>query len=97
MKKNLYNIIRYIQYPDLPFFLVLYRARSRRHGYSIMTCNFKNFRKLLRQRRGFPDPDLYGRTICKIYSNDALDMLKALLKERFDITLESDDDSLLVG
>lgn len=90
MKKNLYSVIRYIHDPDLPFFLVLYRARSRRHGYSIMTCSFKNFRKLLRQRTGFSDPDLYGRTICKVYSNDALDMLRVLLKERYDITLDED-------
>lgn len=97
MKKNLYCIIRYLQYPDLPFYLVFYRARSRKHGYSIMTCSFKNFRRLLRQKNSFSDPGLYGRTICKFYSNDALDMLKILLKERYDITLDRDTEKLLTG
>lgn len=88
MKKNLYIIDRYLRCGAMPLYLIFYKSRQGIKGHYAMLCNLKTMRFLLRQKRGFSDPDQYGRIIYKSYDSEPGDALKYILKSRYDFDLE---------
>jgi len=91
MKKKLYFVTRCIRCGEMPLFLIFYETRSRQRAYCVMICNFKNLKLLLKQRRGFDDPSKYGQVLFTSREEQPGELLKSILKERYDFDLDHCD------
>ncbi len=88
MKKNLFYLTHYTRVGALPVFLVFYHNRRGRFGHSVMLCNFKSLRQIIRKsRKGFTDPADFGRILYQSRGNEPDDMLRDILKARYDFDL----------
>jgi hypothetical protein len=94
MKIHRFYLTRYVRLGSLPMFLVFYHNRRGRFGHSVMLCNFKTLRTLIRDaRKGFSDPADYGRVLYQSHANEPDDLLKDILKARYDFDLNLDQSS----
>jgi hypothetical protein len=73
----------------MPLYLIFYHTRRNLFSHCVMICTFKNLKLLMKQRRGFSDPGLYGNILYTSHDDKPNDMLKSLLKARYDFNLEN--------
>jgi len=88
MKNNLYFIERYVRCGAVPLYLIFYRNRGGAKGHYAMLCTIRNLRKLLKEYKGFISPDSYGRVIYKGREAEPSEVIKYILKSRYDFDLE---------
>lgn len=93
MNKKQYIISNYVQCGEMPLFLIFYHDRRGNDGYCAMLCTHKKLRDLLRLKRGFSTPDNYGHVIYQGSGKEPNDVLKDMLKARYDVNF----DNLLVN
>lgn len=90
MEKKLYFMQRYLRCGEMPVFLVFYRTKARRRGHGIMLCNHRGLRRLQEtQEEGFTDPSAYGRTLCRHTTNDGMEIVKAIVKLRYNFDMNT--------
>ena len=82
-----YFVDRYLRCGAMPLYLIFYKNRQGHRGHYVMLCTLKKLRKLLRQKRGFSSPEIYGRIIHKSFESEPSDILKYILKARYDFDL----------
>lgn len=88
MGKKLYFIDRYIKCGVMPLYLVFYRDNSGRTSHCAILCTVKKMRMLLRQRKGFESPQSYGKIIYKGFSREPSELLKQIIKVRYNFDLD---------
>ena len=87
MTKNLYFIDRYIKCGVMPLYLVFYRNKHGHYAHCAILCTVKKLRALLRQRKGFKNPEQYGRVLYSGYTAEPSELLKQIIKVRYDFDL----------
>jgi hypothetical protein len=88
MKNNLYFLERYVKCGAMPLYLVFYRDSRGRKGHCAMLCTVRKLRGLLQQRKGFASPESYGRIIYKGFDDEPSELLKQIIKARYDFDLD---------
>lgn len=89
LKNSPYFVDRYIRCGEMPLFIIFCHNRRGIKRHCIMLCSFSSLRKLLRMRHGFMDPAKFGRVLYKGRGDEITDMMKGILKERFDFNVEA--------
>jgi len=87
-KKNLYFIDHYQKCGAMPLYLIFYRNIDGRKGHYVLLCPMRKLRVLLRQHKGFSDPEKYGRIIYRGQESEPGDILKSILKTRYYFDLD---------
>jgi hypothetical protein len=88
MKKKLYFVDRYVRCGAVPLYLIFYRTRQGQRSHFVMLCTLKKLRVLLSERKGFTDPAAYGQVIFKSHDSEPSDLLKYIIKSRYDFDLD---------
>lgn len=93
MAKNIYFIDRYMRCGELPLYLIFYRNQNGRKAHCVMLCTMKNLKLLLRQRKGFKNPNHFGNVVYNGYAEKPRDELQAMLKSRYYFELPFNEES----
>lgn len=79
---------RYVRCGEVPLFLIYYQDRRGQGKHSVMLCSFRKLRQLLREKRGFTEPARYGRVLYTGRTNTPNEVIRSMLKERYDFDLD---------
>jgi hypothetical protein len=88
-----YFIERYVRCGEMPLFLIFCRDRGGWKRYCVMLCNIRNLRQMVRLRRGFENPKDYGRVLCTGEGSEPSEMIREMLKARYDFDLNNNSAS----
>jgi len=88
-KNPIYFVERYVRIGEMPLFLIFCRDRQGMQHYCVMLNSLKKLRQLVRMRRGFSDPMLYGNVLCIGRGGVINDAVRHMLKARYDFDLEN--------
>jgi hypothetical protein len=87
MAKSPYFLSHYMRCGEMPLFLLFYSDKRGNGGHCMMLCTYRKLRLLLRQRKGFSNPEKYGHVIYTSRGKEPNDMLKEMLKSRYGFDL----------
>lgn len=79
----------------MPLYLIFYQDVRGRPSHCVMLCTFKKLRLLLRQKRGFTNPEQYGNIIYNGNTETPSDTLSALLKSRYNFDINAIESTAL--
>lgn len=87
MAKKRYHISGYVRCGEMPLYLIFYHDQRGYGEHSVMLCTHRKLRTLLRQKKGFETPNIYGKIIYKGKESAPYPTMGMLLKARYGFDL----------
>lgn len=87
-QKKRYFLTNYLKCGAMPLYLIFFRDQRGFSEHRVMLCSFRKLRKLLRQVHGFDNPDDYGKVVYAGKSATPNQLLKAMIRSRYDFDLD---------